>query len=155
MPAWLVLGDSRDFDVNAYVKPQRDILWLLKNPHVVPDIRVGDQVYIWHSGDDSADAAGIIACGVITGPPAVRRATDFVTWLRSPRDATEPTIMVRMDDVRLNVRAGCLPRSDIADDTILRQLDRIEQTGKGICLLTDAEEQRLGQVWPARRVQDL
>ena len=64
----------------------------------------------------------------------------------SPPDATEPTIMVRMDDVRLNVRAGCLPRSDIAEDAILRELGRIEESGKGICLLTDAEEQRLAAV---------
>ena len=155
MPTWLLLGDSRDFDVNAYVKPQRDILWLVQDRRLVPDIRAGDQVYVWRSGEDSPDAAGIVACGVVTGAPAVRRATDFVTWLRTPPDATEPTIMVRMDDVRLNVRAGCLPRSDIAQDTILRELGSIEQTGKGICLLTDAEEQRLGQVWPARRVQDL
>jgi len=155
MPTWLLLGDSRDFDVNAYVKPQRDILWLVQDRRLVPDIRVGDHVYVWRSGEDSPDAAGIVACGVVTGSPAVRRATDFVTWLRTPPDATEPTIMVRMDDVRLNVRAGCLPRSDIAEDAILRDLGRIEAAGKGICLLTDAEEQRLGQVWPARRVQDL
>ena len=155
MPTWLLLGDSRDFDVNAYVKPPRDILWLVQDRRLVPDIRVGDHVYVWRSGENSPDAVGIVACGVVTGPPAVRRATDFVTWLRTPPDATEPTIMVRMDDVRLNVRAGCLPRSDIAEDAILRDLGRIEAAGKGICLLTDAEEQRLGQVWPARRVQDL
>lgn len=155
MPTWLLLGDSRDFDVNAYVKPQRDILWLVQDRRLVPDIRVGDKVYIWRSGDDSPETAGIVACGVVTGPPAVRRATDFVTWLRTPPDPAEPTIVVRMDDVRLNVRAGCLPRSDIAEDAILRELGRIEESGKGICLLTDAEEQRLGQVWPARRVQDL
>ena len=155
MAAWLLLGDSRDFDVTAYVKAQRDILWLVQDPHLVPDIRVGDQVYVWRSETGAPDAGGIIARGVVSGPPAVRRRTDFVTWLRTPPDATAPTIMVRLDDVRLNVRSGCLPRSDIAEDTILRDLSRIEAAGKGTCRLTDTEEQRLGQVWPARRVQDL
>ncbi|MCX6097261.1 MAG: hypothetical protein NTZ77_02055 [Caldiserica bacterium] len=105
---------------------------------------------------DSRDAYGRPRLHLAIGWPAIIRPdTDFVTWLRKKPSISIPTVLIRLDDVRLTSRSGCLLRSDIMQDAILRNLQVISIPSVTNYKVTAIEELRLEQVWEARRVRDL
>lgn len=155
MATWLFRGNPRDFDVNAYLKTHRDIPWFIHQQLLIPEMHLSDPVYIWRSDGGSPGTGGIVAHGILSGPAIVRPDPDFVTWLRKKPPISIPTVLVRLDDVRLTPRAGCLLRSDIMQDAILRNLQAVTMPSVTNYKLTAVEEARLEQVWEGRRPRDL
>ena len=155
MATWLFRGNPRDFDVNTYLKTHRDIPWYVHQQWLIPEMHLGDPVYIWRSDGGSPGTGGIVAHGVLSGPAIVRLDPDFVTWLRKKPTISTPTVLVRLDDVRLTPRTGCLLRSDVMQDAILRNLQVITMPSVTNYKLTAVEEARLEQVWAGRRLRDL
>jgi hypothetical protein len=155
MATWLFRGNPRDFDVNAYLQAHRDIRWYVHQQLLIPEMHMGDPVYIWRSDGGFPGTGGIVAHGILSGPAIIRPNTDFVTWLRKKPSISIPTVLIRLDDVRLTSRSGCLLRSDIMQDAILRNLQVISIPSVTNYKVTAIEELRLEQVWEARRVRDL
>jgi hypothetical protein len=155
MATWLFRGNPRDFDVNAYLQAHRDIRWYVHEQLLIPEMHLGDPVYIWRSDGRLPGTGGIVAHGVLSGPAVVRSETDFVTWLRKKPDASVPNVLIRLDDIRLTPHSGCLLRMDILQDAVLRNLKVISMPGGVNYKLTTVEDARLAQVWEARRLRDL
>jgi len=155
MATWLFRGNPRDFDMNAYLQPHRDLQWYVRQHLLIPDMHIGDPVYIWRSNGDSPGTGGIVARGILSGPALVRPDNNFVTWLRRKPVPFVPTVLIRLDDIRLTPRAGCLLRSELLQDAILRNLDIISKPSLITCKLTAVQREQLGQMWEARRVRDL
>lgn len=155
MATWLFRGNPRDFDINAYLQAHRDIRWYVHQQLLIPEMHLGDPVYIWRSDGDFPGTGGVVAHGFLSGPAVVRPDTGFVTWLRKKPDVSVPTVLVRLDDVRLTPRSGCLLRSEIVQDAILRNLHVISVPSVTNHKLTAVEDARLAQVWEARKVRDL
>ena len=122
---------------------------------LIPEMHLGDPVYIWRSEGTLPGTAGIVARGVLSGPAVVRPDGDFVTWLRRKPNAAIPSILLRLDEVRLTARTGCLLRSELIQDAVLRNLEAVTKPSIINYKLTPVEETRLAQVWEARRVRDL
>jgi hypothetical protein len=118
-------------------------------------MHLGDPVYVWRSDGGSPGTGGIVAHGFLSGPAVVRADSNFVTWLRKKPDISIPTVLIRLDDIRLTPRAGCLLRMEIIQDAILRNLQAISIPSVVNYKLTAVEDARLDQVWEARRVRDL
>jgi len=152
---WLFRGNPRDFDVNAYLRAHRDIRWHVHQQLLIPQLHTGDPLYIWRSNGNSPGTGGIVAHGILSGPALVRPDNDFVTWLRRKPDPSVPTVLVRLDDIRLTPRAGCLLRSELVLDPILRSLDIISKPSLTNVKLSAVQEERLEQMWEARRVREL
>ncbi len=155
MATWLFRGNPRDFDVNAYLQAHRDICWYVHQQLLIPEMHLGDPVYIWRSDDDSPGTGGIVARGFLSGPAVVRPDGNFVTWLRKEPDISIPTVLIRLDDVRLTHHAGCLLKTEILQDAVLCNLHAVSMPGVANYKLAVVEEARLAQVWEARRVRDL
>jgi hypothetical protein len=155
MATWLFRGNPRDFDFNAYLQAHRDIRWYVHQQLLIPEMHLGDPVYIWRSDGGSPGTGGIVAHGFLSGPAVVRPDSNFVTSLRKKPDVSIPTILIRLDDVRLAPRSGCLLRSEILQDAVLRNLRAISMPSVTNYKLTAVEDARLAQVWEARRVRDL
>jgi hypothetical protein len=155
MATWLFRGNPKDFNVDAYLRTHRDIRWYVHQQLLIPEMHPGDPVYIWRSEGTLSGTAGIVAHGVLSGPAIVRPDGDFVTWLRRKPDTTIPTILLRLDEIRLTARTGCLLRSELIQDAILRNLEAVTKPSIINYKLTPVEEARLAQVWEARRVRDL
>ena len=48
MKTWIYQGTPDKFDIEKYSKYEY-LLWLLNQEEQLPDIRVGDMVYLWRS----------------------------------------------------------------------------------------------------------
>ncbi|MFA4953831.1 MAG: hypothetical protein WC641_00800 [Patescibacteria group bacterium] len=155
MATWLFRGNPKDFDLNAYLQVHRDIRWYIHQQLLIPEMHLGDPVYIWRSDGGSPGTGGIVAHGILSGPAVVRPDSNFVTWLRKKPDVSVPTVLIRLDDVRLTPRSGCLLRSEILQDAILRNLHAIGMPSVTNYKLSAVEDARLAQVWEARRLRDL
>lgn len=155
MATWLFRGNPRDFDVNAYLRAQHDIPWYVHQQLLIPEMHLGDPVYIWRSDGGSPGTGGIVAHGVLSGPAVVRPDSNFVTWLRKKPDISIPTVLIRLDDIRLTPRSGCLLRSEILQDAILRNLQAVTMPSVTNYKLTTVEGARLDQIWEGRRLRDL
>ncbi len=155
MATWLFRGNPNDFDVDAYLRKHRDIVWYVHQRQLIPEMHIGDLVYIWRSEGSLPGTAGIVGRGILSGPVMVRSEDNVVVWLRKKPDASIPTVLIRLDDVRLTLRAGCLPRSEILQDEILRNLHAVSMPSVVNYRLSPAEETRLAQVWETRRIRDL
>jgi hypothetical protein len=155
MTTWLFRGNPRDFDVNTYLQAHRDIRWYVHQQLLIPEMHLGDPVYIWRSDGGFPGTGGIVAHGFLSGPAVVRPDSNFVTWLRKKPDVSIPTVLVRLDDVRLTPRSGCLLRTEILQDATLRNLRAISMPSVTNYKLTAIEDARLAQVWEARRLRDL
>ncbi|HWQ22125.1 MAG TPA: hypothetical protein VN478_05315 [Clostridia bacterium] len=155
MATWLFRGNPRDFDVNAYLQAHRDIRWYVHQQLLIPEMHLGDPVYIWRSDGGLPGTGGIVARGVLSGPAIVRPDVDLVTWLRRKPDISIPSVLIRLDDVRLTPRSGCLLRREIMQDAILRNLEVISMPSVVNYKLTAVEDARLTQVWEGRRPRDL
>ncbi|MBA4365844.1 MAG: hypothetical protein C0398_07610 [Coprothermobacter sp.] len=155
MATWLFRGNPKDFDLNAYLQVHRDIRWYVHQQLLIPEMHLGDPVYIWRSDGGSPGTGGIVAHGILSGPAVVRPDSNFVTWLRKKPDVSIPTVLIRLDDVRLTPRSGCLLRSEILQDAILRNLHAIGMPSVTNYKLTAVEDARLAQVWEGRRLRDL
>jgi len=155
MATWLFRGNPRDFDVNAYLQAHRDIRWYVHQQLLIPEMHLGDPVYIWRSDGGFPGTGGIVAHGFLSGPAVVRLDRNFVTWLRKEPNISIPTVLIRLDDIRLTLRSGCLLRTEILQDATLRNLHAISMPSVTNYKLTAVEDARLAQVWEARRVRDL
>ncbi|MHB8071512.1 MAG: hypothetical protein ACYDHF_06135 [Candidatus Cryosericum sp.] len=155
MATWLFRGNPRDFNVDTYLHTHRDIEWYVHQQLLIPEMHLGDPVYIWRSEGTLPGTAGIVAHGILSGPAVVRPDSNFVTWLRKKPDISIPAVLIRLDEVRLTPRAGCLLRSELIQDAILRNLQAVTAPSVINYKLTAVEEVRLAQVWEARRVRDL
>jgi hypothetical protein len=133
----------------------RDIRWYVHQQLLIPEMHLGDPVYIWRSDGGSPGTGGIVAHGILSGPAVVRPDSNFVTWLRKKPDISIPTVLIRLDDVRLTPRSGCLLRMEILQDAILRNLHVIGTPSVTNYKLTAVEDARLTQVWEGRRLRDL
>ncbi|RIE06609.1 hypothetical protein [Candidatus Cryosericum terrychapinii] len=155
MATWLFRGNPRDFDVNAYLQAHRDIRWFVHQQLLIPEMHLGDPVYIWRSDGGFPGTGGIVAHGFLSGPAVVRLDRNFVTWLRKEPNISIPTVLIRLDDIRLTPRSGCLLRTEILQDATLRNLHAISMPSVTNYKLTAVEDARLAQVWEARRLRDL
>jgi hypothetical protein len=155
MATWLFRGNPRDFDVNAYLQAHRDIRWYVHQQLLIPEMHLGDPVYIWRSDGAFPGTGGIVAHGFLSGPAVVRLDRNFVTWLRKEPNISIPTVLIRLDDIRLTPRSGCLLRTEILQDATLRNLHAISMPSVTNYKLTAVEDARLAQVWEARRLRDL
>jgi hypothetical protein len=155
MATWLFRGNPRDFDVNAYLQAHRDIRWYVHQQLLIPEMHLGDPVYIWRSDGGFPGTGGIVAHGFLSGPAVVRLDRNFVTWLRKEPNISIPTVLIRLDDIRLTPRSGCLVRTEILQDATLRNLHAISMPSVTNYKLTAVEDARLAQVWEARRLRDL
>lgn len=140
MATWLFRGNPGDFDVNTYLQVHRDIRWYVHQQLLIPEMHLGDPVYIWRSDGGSPGTGGIVAHGFLSGPAVVRADSNFVSWLRKKPDISIPTILIRLE---------------IMQDAILRNLQAISMPSVTNYKLTAVEDARLDQVWEARRVRDL
>jgi hypothetical protein len=118
-------------------------------------MHLGDPVYIWRSDGGFPGTGGIVAHGFLSGPAVVRLDRNFVTWLRKEPNISIPTVLIRLDDIRLTPRSGCLVRTEILQDATLRNLHAISMPSVTNYKLTAVEDARLAQVWEARRLRDL
>jgi hypothetical protein len=155
MATWLFRGNPKDFNVDAYLRTHRDIQWYVHQQLLIPEMHLGEPVYIWRSEGNSPGTTAIVAHGVLSGPAVVRPDSNFVTWLRKKPDISIPAVLILLDDVRLTLRAGCLLRSELLQDAILRNLHAVSMPSVTNYKLTAVEEARLTQVWEGRRVRDL
>jgi len=71
MPAWIFQGNPDRFDIDEYLRRTSDVLWSVRQGHLAPEMRVGDEVFLWRSAGNEKGKAGVIARGYLTSTPQV------------------------------------------------------------------------------------
>lgn len=124
--AWVFQGNPTKFDVDDYVTRYPELIYW-RTPRHASQIAVGDRAFLWRSGAH----AGAIALGVVVEAPTpgtkVKHPEALGTdlWRSEEPDPTEARTGIRLQDIRLTVEEGFLPRGvakespELADATII------------------------------------
>ena len=155
MTTWLFQGNPRNFAVDEYLRAHRDITWHVRQELLSGEMRRGDPVYIWRADGNIPGTGGIVAHGTLSGPVMMRPHDDVGMWIRNKPSVTIQTVLVRLDDVRLTVREGCLLRRELQADSILRNLRILRMPGLTNYKLLPVEAECLALLWEGRRPRDL
>lgn len=117
---WVFQGNPAKFDIDDYLSRYPDLVYW-RTPRYSSKIAIHDRVFIWRSGEHS----GAIAIGTVIEAPvprervAHREALGDDLWIAEPPPEHEMKTGLRIDDLRLSVADGMIPRSLVVDDAIL------------------------------------
>ena len=60
MPAWIFQGNPDKFDIDEYLARTAEIQWSVGQKHLAPDMRVGDERFLWRAAGTQRGPSGII-----------------------------------------------------------------------------------------------
>jgi putative restriction endonuclease len=100
--AWIFQGNPQRFDLDGYFRAHDDIVWLVQQAHLAPEMQPGDRVFFWRSGTGQG-RAGVIAAGRITAAPTIQpeQETAKPFWSGAPEELAERLrARIRLDPER-------------------------------------------------------
>lgn len=142
---WIFQSNPYRFDIDGYLKQNNGELSWLVTRHK-SDIKVGDTVYLWRSGNDS----GVVGEAEVVGP-VERRADDpeaLPFWAHGDDSGTELADRVRLRLRRIASRKREVIRRDwLKEDHELRELSIVKMP-TGTNFRVDPElAPRLAAIW--------
>ncbi len=148
MAAWVFQGNPEKFDINDYVARYPELIYW-RTPRYAKEISVGDRAFLWRSGPE----AGAIAIGTVVEPPtrgsAVRHpeALGNDLWRSEEPDPEEAKTGIQLDEVRLSVEDGYVPRSAAKDDPNLAKATIITIPNGTVFPLDHQQTGALERLW--------
>ena len=144
---WILQGNPKKFAIEDYLASYSYIYWSV--PRFRNEIRVGDSVFIWRSGD----AAGAIAAGQVAEAPKKTAEVNFPDalgddlWHANEGETSNFKVGLQVSEVRLEEEEGFVPRSSLLADQTLQASTIITAPLGTIFRLTDPQAIRLGELW--------
>jgi 5-methylcytosine-specific restriction enzyme A len=147
MTTWIFQGNPKDFQVDEYLRTRRDIVWAIRQEHLIEDISIDDVIYIWRSVGDNPHSGGIVAKGKIKSLPSTDISEDAPElWLEEePKQFSR--VKIYLEDVRLTGVKGMINRDYILEDPILSNLLIIGNPIMTNYKLTKEHTEKINQWW--------
>ena len=148
MAAWVFQGNPEKFDINDYVARYPELIYW-RTPRYAKEILVGDRAFLWRSGPE----AGAIAIGTVIEPPtrgsAVRHPEALGTdlWRAEEPDPEEAKTGIHLDEIRLSVEDGYVPRGAAKDDPDLGKATIITMPNGTVFPLAHPQTSALERLW--------
>lgn len=120
MTIWIFQGNPKRFKIDAYLRENQSIIWLVKYKKNIDDIQIGDIVYFWRSEAGEKGTGGVIARAIITAKP-VDSLIPPVYWINNS-DAFEVLPRVPMEVLELVLDGSHLNRETLKNNEILSDL---------------------------------
>lgn len=146
MTTWIFQGNPKTFDIDGYLRASAGtIQWRVA--HSATQMKPGDQVFLWRSGGEADEPAGIIADGILLEQPHLQRSdrlsNDF--WKKPPSEDMWVQVAIRLN--RIATKKEVLKRDWMKDDKILSTLGIMRQPAGTNYRLDDAQAHRLSALW--------
>lgn len=154
--AWVFQGNPKIFDVDDYVTRYPELIYW-RTPRYQSQIAVGDRAIIWRAGSD----AGAIAIGVVVEAPvpgtAVKHpeALGIDLWRAEEPDPVEPRTGIHLQEIRLTLSEGFLPRAAVKADTTLSGTSIITIPNGTVFPLDAAQTNTIERLWGLASSQSL
>ena len=71
MEHWIFQANPDRFNINKYIEDNTNIVWTVRQKHLLKVIQPGDEVFMWRAAGKLKGVSGIVARGIITGRPIV------------------------------------------------------------------------------------
>jgi EVE domain/HNH endonuclease len=148
LAGWVFQGNPEKFDVNDYLARYPELIYW-RTPRHAKEIAVGDRAFLWRSGTE----AGAIAIGTVVEPPtrgsAVRHpeALGNDLWRSEEPDPEEAKTGIHLDEVRLSVEDGYVPRGAAKDDPDLGKATIITMPNGTVFPLDHPQASALERLW--------
>ena len=106
--AWIFQCNPDRFDIDGYLKQNTgELSWLVAR--YAADIKIGDTVYLWRSGDD----AGLVGEAEVAGPVEARpEDLEAISFWKGGDEGQEPANRVRLRLRRIANRKREVVRRD-------------------------------------------
>jgi hypothetical protein len=141
-------GSPERFDIDDYVARYPELIYW-RTPRHAKEISVGDRAFLWRSGPN----AGAIAIGTVVEPPtrgsAVRHAEALGNdlWRAEEPDPEEAKTGIHLDEVRLSIEDGYVPRGTAKDDPDLSKATIITMPNGTVFPLNGPQTSALERLW--------
>jgi len=125
--AWIFQGNPDRFAIDDYLACFPELIYWY-TPRYAAEIQLADRVFIWRSGS----LAGVVAVGVVEETPVQAKdvrhqeALGRELWTGEAPDPLEVETGIRLDEVRLTIEEGMIPRASVkaqpslSNSTIIR-----------------------------------
>lgn len=149
--AWVFQGNPEKFDVDDYVIRYPELIYW-RTPRYATQVAIGDRAVVWRSGSD----AGAIALGVVVEAPTPGtevkhpEALGSDLWRTEEPDPNEPRTGIHLQEIRLTLAEGHLPRSVVGDDPELAQATIITMPNGTVFPLSPSQTAALERLWGMR-----
>lgn len=146
MKTWIFQGNPNRFNVDEYLRENKDIVWSIRQEHYVKDILIGDTVYIWRSEAGRRGYGGIVARATVTGLPVSRKDVTSDYWV-TPSDANEVLPRVPMHVEELALEGNHLSREHLKKHPTLSDLLILKMSNNTNYLLSKTQAEALLLQW--------
>jgi hypothetical protein len=148
LAAWVFQGNPKKFDINDYVARYPELIYW-RTPRHGKEISIGDRAFLWRSGPE----AGAIALGTVVEAPTPGSAvlypealgTDL--WRSEEPSPEDLQTGVHLDEVRLSVEEGYVPRAAAKDDPDLAEATIITMPNGTVFPLAPLQAIALERLW--------
>ncbi len=147
MSTWIIQGNPKRFDVDAYLSRQSDINWAVGQSRLHRRIQVGDTVFVWRSDGWVKGSGGIVAHGAVTSAPQPMNDDAPDLWRDGQKTRLQIRIELHISDVRLTVEDGMVQRGLLERHPLLGDLTILRWRNATLYEVKDAHELALDELW--------
>lgn len=158
--AWLIQGNPDKFDVDEYLSSLDYIYWNVSRKSPRDKMKVGDRIYFWRAQGRRKAVSGVIGIGTIAEPCKPKEEILYpenddhsgsdnrgTLWSDDVDGSSRFKVGLRVEEVRLAVQDGMIPRSSLLLDPELRSMSVIRQAHGSIYRVTPDQRSLLDEIW--------
>jgi len=144
MNYWIFQGNPDIFDIDSYIKNNRNINWTVRQKHLTALMNIGDEVFIWRSAGKAKGVAGIIAYGKLESNPQYMTDDEASRnlWMDSQPDKVDLRVNISIDVVCSEPKT-IVKREWLKDDPITSNLRILKMASETNYHIHYNEAQRL------------
>jgi len=159
MGCWIFQGNPQRFDVDTYLKEafakDRIIYWSIMQRKYINEIKTGDEIFIWRSDGNVRYSGGIVAKGIVIAEPIFMEDDERSISLWSSYPGKGYRAKIFLEDVRLSVEEGMIPRLQIEEDDILKNLGIVKFRQLTNYPVDENMANRIRFLWVLRKIEIL
>ena len=144
---WILQGNPDRYDFDDYLARYPYVYWsVTRNKN---DISLGDSVFIWRAGKFS----GVVAIGKVRELPVRRdqvqypEALGIDLWTTTSDEPSQIKVGVEVNEVRLTLHEGMVPRNIVKQHSVLSNSIIIRQPQHSVFRLSVDEAKSLLLLW--------
>jgi SpoVK/Ycf46/Vps4 family AAA+-type ATPase len=147
---WIFQGNPKVYDVDGYLKDNREIQWSLRQEYFKDKIFIGDIAYIWRSDGLISGSGGIVAKSKIISLPHTNRKDDS-KYQKEGMEHSGLVIDLEVTDYRLTEKEGMLQRIDLEKDDKINNMQILKTRSGTNFELKPEEAEYLCLLWEGSR----
>lgn len=143
---WIFQGNPEKFDIDGYITDRKYIWWSLRQMHFEKEVRTGDEVFLWRTESGHPGSGGLIARGVVIGPPTMRTDEDAKQyWKCDDWKVAGLGVPIELEEVKL--LNGFIPRTSILQNKLLEDLHILRMANQTNYKISESHTTELHKIW--------